>query len=283
MQREKVHHKKRYFGKIVLYAFLIVMVIYTLIPFFTIILTSFRTTKDSVRGPFTLPQEWDFIGNYAEAWEMGNFSTYLFNSIYMMIFTVALTLVVATLAGYSFAKFKYPGKNVLYYILIFSMMIPFQTIMLPEYFVLRKLGLLNSLTGVAIVMTATGIGFAVMMMRSFFVGIPDSMIEAARIDGCGELKILTSIILPNTYPAWSSLIIFVALGAWNNLLAPMIYIVAEEKYPIPYAMYAFQDSHGTSYGLMSAAMMISVLPIAILYLCFAKRFQANIMAGSVKG
>ena len=200
-----------------------------------------------------------------------------------MVLTVALTLVVATLAGYSFAKFRYPGKNVLYYILIFSMMIPFQTIMLPEYFVLRKLGLLNTLSGVSIVMTATGLGFSVMMMRSFFVGIPDSMIEAARIDGCGEIKILTKIILPNTYPAWSSLIIFTALGSWNNLLAPMLYIIKEAKYPIPYAMLAFQDAHGTSYGLMSAAMMISVLPIAVLYLCFAKRFQANIMAGSVKG
>lgn len=269
--------------KFLLYAFLIIMVIYTLIPFFTIVITSFRSAKDSVRGPFTWPKDWDAVANYAKAWSMGKFSTYLFNSVYMMILTVAGTLVVATLAGYSFAKFRYPGKNVLYYILLFSMMIPFQTIMLPEYFVLKKLNMLNSLNGVAILGIATGLGFAIMMMRSFFVGIPDSMIEAARIDGCSELKVLLRVILPNTFPAWSSLIIFVALGSWNNLLAPMIYIISEEKYPIPYAMYAFQDSHGTSYGLLAAAMMISVLPIALLYLMFAKRFQANILAGAVKG
>ena len=263
--------------------FLIIVAIYTLIPFATILITSFRTTKDAIRGPFTWPLEWNIISNYVKAWNMGNFGNYLFNSLYMVIFTVLGTLIVSTLAGYSFAKFKYPGRNTLYYVLLISMMIPFQTIMLPLYFVLKAMGLLDSLTGVSIVGIATGIGFAVMLMRSFFVSIPDSLLEAARLDGCGELGVLARIILPNTFPAWSSLIIFVALGAWNNLLAPMIYIFSESKYPVPYALYAFQGPHITQYELMAAAMMISMLPIVIVYLLFAKNFQTNILSGSVKG
>ena len=214
---------------------------------------------------------------------MGHFDRYLLNSIFMMVITVIGTLFVATLAGYSFAKFRYPGKNVLYYTLLLSMMIPFQTIMLPLYFILRASKLLNTLTGVAILGIATGLGFAIMMMRSFFISLPDSLLEAARLDGCSELGVLLRIVMPNTFPAWASLIVFVAMASWNNLLAPMIYIFNEEKYPIPYALYAFQSAHTTSYELLSAGMMISILPIILIYILFQKNFQANLMAGAVKG
>ena len=210
--------------KIVTYTVLIIALVYTLIPFLTIILTSFRTAKDAVRGPFTWPRQWDIINNYMEAWKIGKFSHYLLNSLYMMVFTVIGTLAVATLAGYSFAKFRYPGRNLIYYILLIGMMIPFQTIMLPLYFTLKSMGLLNTLTGISLLSIGTGEGFAIMMMRSFFVSIPDSMLEAARLDGCSEIKVLTKVVLPNTYPAWSSLVVITAMGSWNNLLAPMIYI-----------------------------------------------------------
>ena len=242
--------------KILTYAVLIVVLIYTIVPFATVILTSARSAKDAVRGPFTWPEEWSVIENYIEAWKIGNFSKYLLNSFYMMVLTVFGTLIVATLAGYSFAKFRYPGRNVMYYILLIGMMIPFQTIMLPLYFTLKSMGMLNSLTGISLLMIGTGEGFAIMMMRSFFISIPDSMIEAARLDGCSELKVLTKVILPNTFPAWTSLIVITAMGAWNNLLAPMMYIFDQNKYPIPYALYAFQSAHTTDYQLLAAGMMI---------------------------
>ena len=124
---------------ILMYAILIFALIYTLIPFVTILITSFRSSQDAVRGPFTWPEEWNIIGNYIEAWNVGNFGRYMSNSLYMMVFTVAGTLIVATLAGYSFAKFRYPGKKILYYILLIGMMIPFQSIMLPLYFTLRAM------------------------------------------------------------------------------------------------------------------------------------------------
>lgn len=274
---------KRMVNNIIITFVLLTGTIYTLMPFITILLTSFRTTKDSIRGPFTWPKEWSIVQNYIKAWNIGNFNTYLLNSVYMMIFAVLGTLLVATLAGYSFAKFKYPGKNGLYYLLLIGMMIPFQTIMLPLYFVLKAMGLLNSLTGVAILSVATGQGFAIMMMRSFFVSIPDSMLEAARIDGCSEIKVLMKVVLPNTFPAWTSLIVIVAMGSWNNLLAPMIYIFNQNKYPIPYALYAFQSSHTTDYELLAAGMMISIVPIIIIYIMFQSSFQSGITTGAVKG
>lgn len=281
----KVGDKKRNrrIFRLGIYIVLITALIYTLIPFGTIVITSFRTAKDSVRGPFTWPKEWSIISNYMEAWRVGNFSQYLLNSVYMMVLTVLGTLIVATLAGYSFAKFQYPGKKILYYLLLIGMMIPFQSIMLPLYFILKSMGLLNSLSGVGLLMIGTGEGFAIMMMRSFFMGIPDSMIEAARLDGCSEIKVLTRVILPNTFPAWTSLIVITAMGAWNNLLAPMLYIFNQEKYPIPYALYAFQSSFSTDYQLLAAGMMISIIPIVIVYIMFQSSFQNGLMAGAVKG
>ena len=274
---------KQIVNNIIITIVLVIGAVYTLIPFITILITSFRTTKDSIRGPFTWPKEWSIVQNYIKAWNMGNFNTYLLNSVYMMIFAIIGTLLIATLAGYSFAKFKYPGKTVLYYLLLIGMMIPFQTVMLPLYFVLKSMGLLNSLTGVAILSIATGEGFAIMMMRSFFISIPDSMLEAARIDGCSEIKVLMKVVLPNTFPAWTSLIVIVAMGSWNNLLAPMIYIFNQEKYPIPYALYAFQSSHTTDYELLAAGMMISIVPIIIVYIMFQSSFQSGITTGAVKG
>ena len=268
---------------VITYFVLIVALIYTLLPFMTIVITSFRTAKDAVRGPFTWPEEWSIAENYIEAWKIGRFSHYLLNSLYMMVFTVFGTLFVATLAGYSFAKFRYPGRNAFYYLLLIGMMVPFQTIMLPLYFTMKSMGLLNSLSGIALLSIGTGEGFAIMMMRSFFVSIPDSMIEAARLDGCSEFQVLLRVVLPNTFPAWSSLIVITAMGSWNNLLAPMIYIFVQNKYPVPYALYAFQSAHTTDYQLLAAGMMISILPIVIVYIMFQSSFQNGIMAGAVKG
>ena len=244
-------------GRALLYFVLILAAVYTLVPFATIIVTSLRTQRDVLRGPFYTPREWAVTENYIQAWTIGRFDRYFSNSLIMLLITVAGTLIVCTLASYSFAKFRYPGRNALYYVLLLGMMIPFQTIMLPLYFVLKSFGMLNSVPGIGILGIATGLGFGIMMMRSFFVSLPDTLLEAARLDGCSELKVLTHVVLPNTFPAWSSLTVFTAMGSWNNLLAPMLYIFDEAKYPIPYALYAFRGSHSTDYALLSAAIFLA--------------------------
>jgi|GEM_PF-380511 len=282
-RKSKKFNLMRFLRGFLLYSLLIIVAVYTLIPFATVLITSFRTEKDSMKGPFTWPKQWDITAAYSNAWNMGHFNIYIWNSTFIMIATVLGTLLVSTMAGYSFAKLQYPGRKGMYYLLLISMMVPFQTIMLPLYFVLKGIGMLNTLTGVSLLLIATGLGFAVMMMRSFFISFPDSLLESARLDGCTEIKVLCRIVLPNTFPAWSSLIVFVAMGAWNNLLAPMLYIFNESKYPVPYALYAFQDAHSTSYGLLSAAMVISILPIVLVYLIFQSKFQTNLLAGAVKG
>jgi raffinose/stachyose/melibiose transport system permease protein len=268
---------------VIIHLILISALIVTLIPLLTVVITSFRSEADLSRGPFSFPRDIRIFGNYIDAWERGRFGIYLKNSVYLTLVSVIGSLVISTLAGYSFAKLHYPGRDICYYSLLISMMIPFQASMLPLYFILMNLKMLNSLNGVALVQIAGSIGFNVMMMRSFFVSIPESMIEAARLDGCTEPKILFHIILPNTFPAWASLIVFSTLGSWNNLIGPMMFIFSENKYPIPYALYAFQSSFLTRYDLMGAAMFISIIPIFIVYIIFQRNFTTNLLGGAIKG
>jgi raffinose/stachyose/melibiose transport system permease protein len=260
-----------------------IMVIVTLVPFVTIIITAMRAETDLVRGPFSFPRDFKVVENFVEAWQVGRFGLYLNNSFYLMVVTIVGTLFVSTFAGYSFARLDYPGRNVLYYVILVSMMLPFQAVMLPMYFVLKNIKLLNSLNGVALIQITGGLGFSIMMMRSFFISMPLSMIEAARLDGCTETQILFKTILPNTFPAWSSLVVFNALWSWNNLLGPMIFLFSESKYPVPYALYAFQSSFSTRYDLLSAGMLISIVPLFVIYVIFQRKFTTNLLGGAIKG
>ena len=251
--------RKKPIARVVTYLVLVTVALYALIPFITIILTSVRSEADLARGPFTLPSELSFVENYLRAWRDGRFHIYLKNSIAILVPSVVGNLIVVTLAGYSFAKIKFPGRKILFALLMLSMMIPFHSIMIPLYLVMTKLHLLNKLMGIAILQIGT-VGFGVFMMQSFFVTTPDELIEAGSIDGCGELRTIWHIIFPITLPAWSSLIVFNSLGSWNNLLAPILFLYKETLFPVPYALYAFQANFDTDYSLVSI-IIIGLFPL----------------------
>jgi raffinose/stachyose/melibiose transport system permease protein len=256
--------------------------VYALIPFLTIIVTSLRPEADLSRGPFTVPSELTIVQNYKRAWVDGRFSLYLKNSLLILVPSVLGNLAVVTFAGYSFAKLKYPGKKLLFAALMLSMMVPFQSVMIPLYLSMARLQLLNKLLGI-ILLQVGNVGFGVFMMRSFYVSIPNELLEAARLDGCGEVRTLLFVVFPVTFPAWSSLIVFNSFWSWNNLLAPMLFLYRETLFPVPYALYAFQSKFSTDYSLLSAAMLISLLPLVILYLFFQRSFQSGLLGGSIKG
>lgn len=218
--------------RVVLSLVLAAVAAYALIPFLTIIITSIRTEPDLARGPFTLPREITVLENYKRAWVDGRFSVYLKNSLFILVPSVLGNLAIVTFAGYSFAKMRYPGRKLFFGLLMLSMMVPFQSIMIPLYLIMARLQLLNKLAGI-ILLQIGNVGFGVFMMRSFYVTIPNDLLEAARLDGCGEIKALLSVVFPLTFPAWSSLIVFNSLWSWNNLLAPMLFLYRETLFPFP--------------------------------------------------
>lgn len=273
----------RSLSKIILYVVLVVMAIYTLIPISVAILTSFRTATDLVNGPFTWPREFRIVGNFVEAWQTARFARYFWNSVVITAPTVAAVLFFGTLAGYSLAKIPFRGRNAIFYAIILTMMIPFQAVMIPQYLLMVRFGVLNTRLAVILAIGTGGAAFGTFMMRSFFMTLSDELVESAKLDGCGEMTTFLHIMLPLAMPAWVSLIIFQTMWSWNNLLIPLLYVYKEGLKPIPLGLIFFSDRFTTDYTLLSAAIFMSIIPLLILYFTLQRNFTTGITMGALKG
>jgi len=279
----KKGNTSRLLSRLVIYAVLILTAIYALLPVATIIMTSIRSEADLRQGPFTFPKNIQLVKNFTTAWIDGKFRVYFKNSIILTIPTVILVVIVSTLAGYSFAKLKFWGSTVLFYAMLVGMMIPFQAVMIPLYFLLGRLKILNTHFGVILVISAFTCSFGTFMMRAFFKGLPDELIEAAKIDSCNDFQTFYYVMLPLTFPAWISLIIFTSMWTWNNFLIPLLFIYDESQRPLTTALMSFQDRYTTRYTLIAAAVLMTIAPLAVLFVLLQKKFISSITMGAVKG
>jgi len=275
--------RKKAISRTFIYIVLIIVAIYTLIPVVAVVTTSVRSEADLAQGPFSLPKEMRILENFKSAWIDGKFNVYFKNSIFITIPTVILVVALSTLAGYSFAKIHFPGANIVFSFMLIGMMIPFQAVMIPLYFLMKNLHLLDTTLGVILIITATSLSFGAFMMRAFFRGLPNELIEAAKLDGCTDLQTFWNVMLPLTIPAWISLIIFQAIWTWNNLLIPLLFLYNDKMRPLPLALYNFQDRYSTMYTLVAAAVMITILPLVVLFILLQRKFVTSITMGAIKG
>ena len=155
--------------------------------------------------------------------------------------------------------------------------------MIPVYFQLNTFGLLNTRMAVIVLLVSEGLPFGTFLMRSFTKGIPDDISESGRLDGCSEFRIFYSLVLPLTYPAWISLIIFEAMWSWNNFIIPLLLVYNEEIKPIPLGLLYFQGRYTSEYTVIAMAMLISLLPLIMIYILLQKKFTSGITAGALKG
>ena len=261
---------------------LIILIAYTLIaliPFSWVVLNSFKTNTEIFSNPFGLPNYFLF-SNYTEAWTTGKLGQYMRNSFIIAIPTTIGTLIVSSLAGYAFGKINFWGNNLIFSIFLFGLMIPFEAIMIPLYFTLKGLGLLESYAGVII----PGIGgpFGIFLMRNFFKQIPSELSDSAKIDGCGEFGIFLYIMLPLAKPALGALGIFSFMGNWNSFLFPYIVLTNDAKRPLQVGLLNFQQRYYTDYRLLFAAIVLSIIPITILYVLLHRQFIQGIASGALK-
>jgi raffinose/stachyose/melibiose transport system permease protein len=270
-------------SRAVVYVILVVALIYTVLPLLTIVVTSLRSEADMNQGPFTIPRDFNIIGNFQRAWTVGRIGLYAANSIAISVPTVLLVVAFSTLAGYSFARLRFPGRTGLFFLLLMGLMVPFQSVMIPLYYLLNSLKLLDKRIAVVLVIAVAGLPFGTFMLRSFFMGISDELSEAAKLDGCGDWRIFFHVMLPLTYPAWGSLIIFQAMWTWNEFLVPLLFIYSEEKRPIPLGLMYFQGRYQVEYTVIAAAILIAILPLAVLYILLQRRFTTGLVAGALKG
>jgi raffinose/stachyose/melibiose transport system permease protein len=252
-------------------------------PFAWLVMSSLKTEGEIGQAdPFSLPAAamWQ---NYVDAWQIGGFGELLANSLLNLAGVVALTLAICAPAGYAFAKIKFPGRGWLFYVLIFGLTIPIQAIVIPLYQVLFNLGLINSLWGITLAQVSNGIPFGIFLMRSFFAGVPDELMEAAKIDGASHFQILRKVMLPLAAPALQALVIICALSTWNDFFLPLVVLISPDVQTLPLGLVRFASTYSSEYRLVFSGTVITFLPIILLYILTQRRFTEGLTQGALKG
>jgi raffinose/stachyose/melibiose transport system permease protein len=252
-------------------------------PFLWLLVSSLKTEAEiGQANPFSLPAKlmWQ---NYVDAWQIGGFGELLLNSLLNLAGVVVLTLLVCAPAGYAFAKIRFSGKEWVFYLLILGLTIPIQAIVIPLYQVLFNLGLINSLAGITLAQVSNGIPFGIFLMRSFFAGVPDELVEAARIDGATHGQILRKVMLPLASPALQALVIISALSTWNDFFLPLVVLISPEVQTLPLGLVRFASTYSTDFRLVFSGTVITFLPVILLYILTQRRFTEGLTQGALKG
>ncbi|MBC7960026.1 MAG: carbohydrate ABC transporter permease [Vallitaleaceae bacterium] len=271
-------------NKAVLYIVLSLIAFIWLLPILFMILTSLKAPGEIATGNFFgLPKipQWS---NFYEAWTQGQLGLFMKNSLIIATIKVPLGIFIEAMAAYALTKIniKSSTKMKTFIFFLIGMTVPVQVIIVPLNVFLINIHLTNSRIGLMLIYLGLGIPFGIMILRGFFRTIPDSLVEAARIDGCSDFRTLVSIILPIAKPAIVTLVILDFLSTWNEFLLSSVFITKEHLKTIPTGLFGFVGQHTTDYGLLNAAVLMSVIPVFIVYLVFQKHFIAG-LEGSVKG
>ena len=267
--------------KVIAYTFLIIMAIIFVMPMLFTIISSLKTKLDIFSDPFALPKnpQWS---NYVIAWKDANMSAYFINSVIQSGSTVILTSLISTMAAYALARFDFKLNKVLVLVFMLGMMVPMHTILVPVSYIIGLFNLKNNIFALVLVYVAFNLPFSIMVMITFMKGVNRSLEEAAIIDGANYFQIYSKIMIPLTLPALSTISIFNFMGAWNNILFPLLFINDKRLRPISLGLLNFNGERGSEYGLMMAGIVITVaVPLAI-YLLFQEKVESGLAAGAVK-
>ncbi|MGJ0995307.1 carbohydrate ABC transporter permease [Enterococcus casseliflavus] len=247
-------------------------------PFLWLIISSFKYEKDIISFPPRIFADEYTLDNYIKVWSTIPLLDYIKNTVIFAGGTVITSIFFDSLAGYAFARMNFKGKSVLFYFILLTMMIPFQVFMIPLFIQVNLLGLLDTYAGLIIPRMTTA--FGIFMMRSFFVTLPASLEEAARIDGLNEFGIFWKIMLPLSKPTLLSLAIFTLMNSWNDLLYPLILTSSSKMRTLPAGLALFTGQNISFYGPVMAGTVISMLPLLIIYIFAQKNFvQGTAMSG----
>jgi multiple sugar transport system permease protein len=261
--------------------FMLLISLVMIVPFLWMLSTSFKLQEEVFQYPIQwIPQVFHFE-NYVEVWTSIPFPLYYFNSLKVSILVTLGQLITCSLAGYAFARLDFPGKNRLFIMYFAAFMIPYQVIMIPQYFVIKKLGLVDSHW--ALILLEIFSPYGVFLMRQFLSGISKELSEAARIDGCNEFGIFARIIMPLAKPALATLGIFAFSWVWNDFQAPLIYLTSDSLKTLPLGLASLNGEFTSQTQLIMAGTVLSLIPVVTVFLFFQRYFITGITAGSVKG
>jgi multiple sugar transport system permease protein len=264
-----------------LYLVLILGAVYAATPFIWMLLTSLKTHGEALaQPPMVLPKVWHFH-NYVTAWQAAPFARYFINTFFICICVVIGIAITSTLAGYADARMEFYGRNVLFILLLTTLMIPFETIIIPNFIIIKHLHWINTYPALIVPWIASV--FSVFLLRQFFGQLPQDLFDSAQLDGAGHFRMLWSIVLPLSKGPLAAVMLFAFLGSWNSLLWPLIITNSQSLRPIQLGLTVFLNQEGTEPHLLMAASAFTIAPIVLLYFVAQRQFMEGFASSGLKG
>ena len=264
-----------------MYAALIIMAVIMLIPFAWMLSASLKFEKDVFSFPIVWIPPVPQWSNYADIWKKVPLLTGFFNTTKLTVCTTVLQLVTSSFAAYAFAKLSFKGRDTIFMMYVMTISIPWQVYMVPQYKMMTLFGLTDSHLGIILMHAFTAMG--VFLMRQFFIGIPNELLEAARIDGLSEYGIWARLMLPLSKPAIATLCITSFTFEWNDFMGPLIYLSSQKKKTIQLMLRMFNSQYSSNYAQIMAAATVALIPVLILFICLQRYFVEGVASSGIKG
>ncbi len=278
-----MHSLKKILRKSPLYLVLMIGGVIMVLPFLYMISSAMTPNLFVIQYPPVLIPENASFDNFVKAWQANNFQVYFLNSALVSICASILTLLFSSMAAYAFARFNFKGKELIFFILLIVMMVPGTILIIPQFLLMKFLGLRNSLIGLILIYTSTNTSMSIFLLRGFFEQLPRELEEAALLDGANYFTIFSKVMLPLSVPGIATVAIFSFMGFWDEFIMALTFIDDPAKRTLPIAIALFQGQHGTQWGLVFAASLIALVPIFIIFFSLQKYFVGGLTTGAVKG
>lgn len=265
----------------IIHLLLVLISVSMTLPFLWMISASLKDEIEVFAMPIRWIPEQIRWANYLEVWQRAPFVIYYRNTVILTFATVITQLITSSLAGYVFARLRFPERDTLFFVYLGTLMVPYMVIMIPQFTIIRILGLYDTLWAVYLIHAFSP--FGTFLFRQFFSTIPFELSDSARIDGCGEFRIYSNIIMPLSRPAIAALTIFFFSFTWNDFLGPLIYLSSDTKKTIQLGLRSFITQYNQEYALLMTAAVIAMLPIMVLYVSLQRYFVEGIAMTGLKG
>jgi multiple sugar transport system permease protein len=252
-------------------------------PFALMVSTAFKPHAYVLEIPPQLIPEQPTLDNFTRAWNSGDFARFFINSVVVTVSSTAVSVSLAAMLGFAFARYRFPGSRLLFALLLFTMMVPGMLLLIPQFMLARDLGLLNSLWGLIVVYSVMNLGLNTFLLRGFYSAMPQALFDSAAVDGAGPWRAFRSIALPLSKPGLATVTIFSWLAAWDEFTWAITILADRELYTLPIGIRMLQRAQSTEWGLVFAASLIALAPVLVLFIALQRQFVSGAFVGATKG
>jgi raffinose/stachyose/melibiose transport system permease protein len=277
----RIFHFRRRESLLPNYIVLTLYLVFALVPLLILLFNSLKSRPDIANNPLGIPRSLHFE-NFSNAWIQGKFATTARNSAFLVVSTVSLVLILGGLASFSLARLNPPGSNLFMMIMVVGSTLPIWLFMVPLFILWRKLGLVNNLFGLVLIYTAMNAPIAIFLLRSYMVQLPPDFEDAARVDGANYFQIFSKVIMPLVWPGFLTVGLIVGMGVWGEFQIALIFVTNPDLYPVTTSYWQFTSRFSRDWTLTSAAALMMIFPVLVLFLSLQRRFIEGLTQGGIR-